>query len=414
MRYKAIRGTRDIFGDLAKKFNFVELESKNIFNKAGYEEIRTPIFESSDIFIRSLGEATDIISKEMYVFKDKGDRNLALRPEGTAPLVRAVIENNLIQNGIDKRFYYVGQMFRYDRPQAGRYRQFYQIGAEIFGNKNPILDMEIISIAVELINKIGITNCSLYINTVGCKKCRTNYLKILDKYLTTKETDLCETCNERKSKNILRVFDCKIENCKIILKDAPKILDFVCADCKNDFENLIKYLDLSKINYFIDKSLVRGLDYYTGMVFEIKTTQLGTQDAIGAGGRYDNLVEEFGGGNIPAVGFAIGEDRVVEILKIQNTKIKNNKIIFIASTDKEKHSEQILNNLDIIKNFREKGFIVRYNSNGKSIKSQIKTAHDLGTEKVILIESDGEFSVKDMTTGEQIKVNKIELAKIFN
>jgi histidyl-tRNA synthetase len=402
MKYKAVRGTRDIVGDLSKKFNFVELEAKNIFNKFGYEEIRTPIFESSEIFTRSLGEGTDIVSKEMYVFKDKGDRDLALRPEGTAPLVRAVVENNLVQNGVDKRFYYIGQMFRYDRPQAGRYRQFFQIGAEIFGNKNAFLDMEIISLATEIVKKIGINDFSLHINTVGCKKCRLEYLKFLEKYLDDKD-ELCETCKARKITNILRVFDCKIDSCKNILKDAPKILDFVCDDCKNDFENLMKYLDASKINYVVDKSLVRGLDYYTGMVFEIKTDKLGTQDAIGAGGRYDDLVEEFDGGSIPAVGFAIGEDRIVEILKLQNVEIKTEKILFFATTDKEKHVEQILNNHDLIKDLREKGFVVRYNSDGKSIKSQMKTANDLKADFVIFVEPDGEFSVKNMETGEQTK-----------
>ena len=410
MKYKAVRGTRDIFGDLAKRFNFVELQAKSIFSKSGYEEIRTPIFESTEIFIRSLGEATDIVSKEMYIFKDKGDRDLALRPEGTAPLVRAVLENNLVQNGTDKRFYYIGQMFRYDRPQAGRYRQFYQIGAEIFGNKNSFLDMEIILIAVDIIQKIGINDFSLNINTVGCKKCRIEYLKVLEEYLDEK-SDLCETCKERKSKNILRVFDCKIYGCKNILKNAPKILDFVCSDCKNDFEKLVEYLDINKTNYIIDKSLVRGLDYYTGMVFEIKTDKLGSQDAIAAGGRYDNLVEEFGGGSIPAVGFAIGEDRIVEILKLQNTEIKNAKLLFFASTDKENHVHQILENQDIIKILRENGFVVRYNSDGKSIKSQMKTANDMNADMVIFIEADGEFSVKNMATGEQIKMNKENLIK---
>ncbi len=411
IKYKAVRGTRDIFGELANKFEFLEKAAKQVFKSFGFEEMRTPIFETGEIFTRSLGENSDIVSKEMYLFKDKGDRLLSLRPEGTAPVVRACVENNLLQSGIDKKFFYIGQMFRYDRPQAGRYRQFHQIGAEFFGAKNPFIDSEIISVAMKIIEKINVKETKLFINSVGCNNCRTKYSEILSEYLHKNSDILCETCVERKNKNILRIFDCKIENCKNLLKNAPKILDFVCDDCKKDFELLQKYLTVQKIEFEVDKSLVRGLDYYTGMVFEIKTTKLGSQDAIAAGGRYDNLVREFSGEDIPAVGFAIGEDRIAELLEERNFCDK--KSVFFVTTDANKNAEQILANYDIIQMLREKNFSVFYNGESKSIKSQMRTANHLQAELVIFIEENGSFSIKNMTSGEQKIVTKEEFLKEF-
>lgn len=402
MKYNAMRGTRDIFGKLADNFNFVENQAKQIFQVYGYQELRTPIFEASEVFLRSLGENTDIVSKEIYLFKDKGDRTVALRPEGTAPIVRAALENNLITPENDERFFYMGPMFRYDRPQAGRYRQFYQIGAEIFGHKNPLLDAEIIKIAHDLIKNLEITDAKLQINSVGCPTCRPKYLKILQNYLA--KTELCPTCNERKNKNVLRVFDCKIDSCQQILKNAPTILDHVCENCATDFANLQKYLTQQKIDFSVDKTLVRGLDYYTGMVFEILKNNL----AIAAGGRYDNLVEQMGGKNIPAVGFALGEDRVVEILNIQ---IPQKPIVFMATTDPENHEKQIFDNFDLIENLRNNKIIVRYNSVAKSIKSQFKTANNLQAAQVILIETNGTFSVKNMQTGAQENYTKKDFLK---
>ena len=407
MKYNAIRGTRDIFGELANYFNLVEQKAKQIFKVYGYSELRTPIFESSEVFLRSLGEATDIVSKEMYMFEDKGGRSIALRPEGTAPVVRAVIENNLITPEIDERFFYSGAMFRYDRPQAGRYRQFYQIGAEIFGNKNSLLDAEIIKIASDIIKNIGILDAQLHINSVGCVNCRDKYTKVLTDYLS--KIELCPTCNDRKNKNVLRVFDCKIESCQESLKNAPTIFDYICEECASDFVKLQKYLTQQKINFVIDKMLVRGLDYYTGMVFEVLTDKLGAQAAIAAGGRYDNLVEELGGKSISAVGFALGQDRVVEILKIQQTEIIKDSVIFMLTTDPENHEKQLADNFDLIENLRSQNKIVLYNSVAKSIKSQLRTANNLNAEAVVFIESDGTFSVKNMKTSEQKNCDRVEI-----
>ncbi|MDR0675910.1 MAG: histidine--tRNA ligase [Elusimicrobiota bacterium] len=427
MKYKAVRGTRDIFGDLIEKFKFVEKIAKKIFDMNGFLEIRTPIFENKEVFIRTLGNEADIVSKEMYDFFDKGNRSLALRPEGTASIVRAVIENNLIQNGIDKKFYYIGPMFRYDRPQAGRYRQFYQIGVEIFGNKNSFLDAEVISLAVKIIEQINIHDFVLEINSLGCDECRENYIKVLQNYIKNQNSEFCENCKNKIKiqKNILRIFDCKIENCKKILQNAPKITDNLCENCKNYIneviENLTKINIINSNNFKINKNLVRGLDYYTGIVFEITTNALGAQNAICAGGRYDNLVSEFSKNSVPAIGFAIGEDRVVEIL-LQNEKKESslatkrtnassfNKIFFIT-TNKEKHREQIFENYSIIQKLRDNDYIVLYNSEPKSIKSQIRTADYLKVGFVVFIEDDETFNLKNMATGEQ---KKIEKEKIFD
>lgn len=419
MKYQSIRGTRDIYGKTLELFNFVENICKKNFRTNGFSEIKTPIFENIEVFTRTLGTETDIVSKEMYNFKDKGDREISLRPEGTAPIVRAVVEHNLIQNNVDKKFFYIGPMFRYDRPQAGRYRQFYQIGAEIFGNKNSFLDTETIGIAVKIIKDIGLKDYSLEINSVGCNHCRKEYIKILNNYIDNKiSEELCETCKKRQKTNILRIFDCKIDSCKNILKNAPKITDHLCDNCKKDFseiiDNLKKYniVDLEKLK--INKNLVRGLDYYTGVVFEITTQDLGTQNAVCAGGRYDNLVGEFAKETIPAIGFALGLDRVVEILLNKESIIsKSENNIFFITTDKEKHSQQILSNLDFIKNLREKNYIVQYNSDSKSIKSQIKTANDLGSNFAIFIEADNKFTLKNMSTGIQNIYDKKEIIENF-
>ncbi|MCP4482496.1 MAG: histidine--tRNA ligase [bacterium] len=411
MEYKAIRGTRDIAGELATYFNYLEEQARKIFAGYGYSELRTPIFESSSVFLRSLGETTDIVAKEMYMFEDKGGRSLALRPEGTAPIVRAALENNLIEPNIDTRVFYQGAMFRYDRPQAGRYRQFYQIGAEVFGNKNPLLDFEIIKIANDIIINMGITDAVLHINSVGCRECRPAYLKVLAAFLNNLQTDeLCPTCNKRKDTNILRVFDCKIDTCKKVLQAAPRVLDHVCGSCSTDFLKLKEYLNKQKISFIVDEMLVRGLDYYTGTVFEILTDKLGAQAALAAGGRYDNLVQELGGKKaIPAFGFALGEDRVVELLKPLNLPLVKKPLIFLLTTDIAKHNEQIFNNFDLIEELRAKGVVVTYNSTGKSIKSQLRTANNLGAYKSVFIEPDGSFSVKDMITGHQQKIVKSEI-----
>ncbi|MDR1400750.1 MAG: histidine--tRNA ligase [Endomicrobium sp.] len=346
MRAKAPRGTHDIFGTCAARMNLLEQKARDIFMRSGFEEIRTPIFEDASLFIRSVGEMTDIVEKEMYVFEDKKRRKLVLRPEGTAPIVRAFIEHRMdILRSIGK-FFYAGEMFRYERPQAGRYRQFHQIGAEFFGVSSPVADVEIILLVCDLLRSVGISEVKVRLNSLGCQKCRPVFKEELVKYLASEE-GLCEDCLKRLKNNPLRVLDCKIDSHKF--NYAPKMSCYLCNECRGDFDLLRSLLDVLKCDYNVDNKLVRGLDYYTKTVFEIYSSnsaiiasvgrdckvKTDTEDDIithvskyahfncfscldvnhsvvlAAGGRYDNLVEELGGESTPAVGFALGSERVL-------------------------------------------------------------------------------------------------------
>jgi histidyl-tRNA synthetase len=413
MKYSAIRGTRDIFEKTAKFFEYIDSISRRIFETYGYEEIITPIFESTEVFTRSLGDTTDIVSKEMYSFTDKGNRNISLRPEGTASVVRAIIENSLIKSGFEKRFFYTGPMFRYDRPQAGRYRQFFQIGGELFGIRHPYLDMEIMQIAVKIFDSIGLNDYKLHINTVGCPECRKKYIDELKKFLINKEKDLCSTCKARLEKNVLRIFDCKEEKCKSLIIAAPKISDHVCQNCSSDFISLKKYLDDSSIKYIHDKFLVRGLDYYTGNVFEIKTNALGAQDALAAGGRYDNLVHELGGEITPACGFALGVDRTVDVLVGMNKEIPKKKKIYFISTS-ENNEKQLMSHKNYINELREKGFVVRYDIISRSVKAQMRSANNEFVDYVVFMtDNNKKLDIKNMVTGEQKEINGEEIDNYF-
>ncbi|MFC1512537.1 histidine--tRNA ligase [bacterium] len=410
MKYQAVRGARDLFGEDIKMFDRLEHLSQKILLSYAYEEIRTPIFEKVEVFNRSLGKGTDIVSKEMYAFKDRGNRELALRPEGTAPIVRAVIEKNLIKKDKVNRFFYKGAMFRYDRPQAGRYRQFYQVGAEIFGVHDPWLDMEIIEVAVKILQVVALEKFKLYINSLGCLECREKYIKVLCDYLISRSKELCPVCQNRINVNVLRVFDCKNKDCIKLLSEAPKILDYICQNCTKDFTLLKDYLDERGIEYIVDRALVRGLDYYTGSVFEIKTDMLGAQDALAAGGRYDSLVKELGGNDIPAVGFALGEDRIIEVLKKNNVSYKYQPKITLIAVEKNAKNE-ILQNMKYIDKLREKGYIVNYDISNRSVKSQMRMAHDKKSDFVVFLEGNDRFSLKNMETGKQEQIHGIELLK---
>ena len=412
MLYQAIRGTRDIFGQDLEIFNFIENILKTIFIKNGFKEIKTPIFENTNVFLRTIGEETDIISKEMYTFSDKGGRSLTLRPEGTAPIVRSVVENNLLSNN-DEKIFYSGPMFRYDRAQKGRYRQFYQIGAEVFGSKNNIIDLRILKLAINLINSMEIKDYKIEINSVGCNECRQKYLDILYQFLKNLSSDaLCDNCNRKKNSNLLRLFDCKCELCKNTLNSAPKITDYLCDDCKKDLDFLLNHLSLEK-NVFLNKSLVRGLDYYTGIVFEFTTDLLGAQSAILAGGRYDNLVKIFSNKSVPAIGFAIGIDRILDILKLTNYQIPKERVkLFFIPTDPN-YTSQILSNMDFFQIFIDNDYIVDYETSCKSIKSNLKIANNLNFDFSIFIEDNEKFTIKSMKTGKQETYDK-EFIKNLN
>lgn len=418
MDYKAVRGTRDIFGIDLEIFNFIENIAKNIFVKNGFRELKTPIFENTDVFLRTIGEKTDIVSKEMYTFLDKGDRSITLRPEGTASIVRAVLENNLIFSNSDEKFFYSGPMFRYDRPQKGRYRQFYQIGAEIFSSKkNNLIDLRTIKIAIDLIKSMGITEYVVELNSVGCDECRKKYLDILYEYLKMVPKDsLCDNCNNKKETNLLRLFDCKSPNCREILASAPKITDYLCSSCKKDLYFLLDNLSDEK-NVVLNKNLVRGLDYYTGIVFEFTTDLLGAQSAILAGGRYDKLVYFFSGKKNPAIGFAMGVDRILEILKLKfkNFSVPDKRVkLFFIPTNEELFLSQILSNVKFFKIFTDNDYIVDYETSFKNVKTNLKIANRLNFDFSIFIEENEKFTIKSMKTGNQEIYDKDYIKNLDN
>jgi len=389
---------------------FIELEKKliNLFNLFGYTPIYTPIIEHAELFIRSVGEETDIVSKEMYIFKDKGGRENALRPEGTAGVVRAYIEHGYSTSNPVQRFYYIGPMFRYERKQKGRYRQFYQFGFELFGFSSPQADFEILNLCEKIYKVAGIPEdeFELKINNIGCKVCRPVYKKELYNFLIKRKSMLCENCKLRLDRNILRVLDCKNPQCKEALHNHPETLDYLCEDCANHHKTLKELLDSARIKYIEDRNIVRGLDYYTKTAFEIQHQGLGSQNALGGGGRYDNLVKELGGPDIPAVGYAGGIDR---LLLLKEHKPESFDIIFITIDNTYKLSLNILNQL------RENGISVVEDHTDKSLGKKLKAAAKLNVKYAIIIgENEAKNNtvlIKNLEERTQIELNQSEVGE---
>ncbi len=384
----------------------IEESSRRVFELYNYKEIRTPIFEKTELFTRSIGITTDIVKKEMYEFKDRKGRSLTLRPEETAPVVRACLENNLISVDRMTKLYYVGPMFRYERPQAGRQRQFHQAGVEVFGSSDPLVDVEVILMNMHLFETLGLKNLEVDINSVGCRECQPQFRKRLKAYFKENLKDMCKDCRDRFEYNPLRILDCKEERCQEYIADAPASVDTLCDECKSHFEEVIKTLDYQSIKFVVNKRLVRGLDYYTKTTFEIVSQQLGAQNAVSGGGRYDTLVEELGGKPIPAIGFAIGLERVIEIIKNEKLIIKNegNIILFIATIGQEARKL----GFDLLAKLRREGISADMDYTGKSLKAQMKAADRIGARYVYII---GEEEIlkecgilKDMKTGDQSEV----------
>ena len=415
MELKAVRGTRDILPEENVKWQYIEKIVRNILPNYGYKEIKTPLFERTELFVRGIGENTDIVEKEMYTFIDKKGRYLTLRPEGTAGVIRAFLEHKMYTMANISKLFYIGPMFRYERPQAGRYRQHTQIGAEALGSNSPFLDAEIISMLINILHHIGIKNLSVQINTVGCENCRNNYKNILRQYLVSKQKELCEDCNNRLERNILRILDCKNDICKKILVDVPDITEFICDECKQHFEKVKKYLEQIDIKYVQNKFLVRGLDYYTKTVFEITYENLGAQNAIAAGGRYDNLVEQLGGPKIPGVGFAMGMDRLVLVLdELKIHPPEDNEVdVFIAMMG----DETVMQAFSLAHSLRKKDIHVELLYEDKNLKNQIRYANKIGSKYLIIIGDDeiarGVVTLKDMDTTEQTEVNFYEVVGII-
>jgi len=395
---KKIRGFQDIYGENAKKYRFVVDTAREVFDRYNFEEIILPYVEDVSLFVRSVGEETDIVQKEMYVFEDKGGRKVALRPEGTASAVRAYIEERLYAKGGYHKLFYEGAMFRYERPQAGRYRQFHQIGAEIFGVDSPMADAELIKMVKDILDKLGI-NVRLEINTLGDFESRKKYMEILKSYLKEYEKELCEDCKKRIERNPLRVLDCKVESCREITKNAPVLLDFLPEERLERYEKLKEYLKATGVDFDENPRLVRGLDYYTDTVFEFITDKIGAQGTVAAGGRYDYLVEQLGGPKTPALGFAAGIERLM--LLIEN--LPEEKLLFAIVPVT---SDFNIKALEVAERLRKEGMKTELILKEGSMKSKMKLSNKMGASFVVFVSEKPEL--KDMETGEQEIFENIE------
>ena len=412
MLSKAPRGTKDITPKDVYKWHYIEKKFREICALYGYEEIRTPIFEHTEVFSRSVGDTTDVVQKEMYTFTDRGDRQLSLKPEGTAGVIRSFIENKMYADTQPTKLYYITPCFRYERPQAGRQRQFHQFGIEVLGSDGPSVDAEVISLAVQFFNEMGLNNLSVNINSVGCPTCREEYNRKLKEYLDQKVDVLCETCLERKDKNPMRVIDCKNPHCKENLQDIPFMIDHLCEDCKDHFDKLQTYLKEMDINYVVDKTIARGLDYYKKTAFEIISNDIGSQSTVCGGGRYDGLVEMLGGPKgISGIGFALGAERLLLTLENNNIEIENPKStdIYIATIGDAAKTKSF----KLIKDLRTNHISADNDHLDKSLKAQFKYSDKLNAKYTVVIGDDelanDTATLKNMKTSEQTTIKLSEL-----
>lgn len=409
------KGTKDIFFDEMKMWQFIEKNIRDICKENNISEIRTPVFEATELYARGVGDETDIVNKEMYTFTDKGGRSITLRPELTAGVVRSFIENGMNSRPLPIKFWYEANMYRYEKMQKGRYREFAQFGVEIFGSDSYLADVETIRISYELMKRLKVSeNVILSLNSIGCSECRKAYIEKFKEYIKPQLSNMCDTCNVRFNKNPLRILDCKEEGCKKILKNAPLITDNLCEKCAADFENVKKALDDLGINYEVDKKIVRGLDYYNKTVYEWTSKDLDL--AVGGGGRYDGLVEVLGGAHTPAVGFGLGMDRIVLLLQ-ELGKNYNDDLeakVYIATMGNEGYA--LANKISNV--LREGSIATDINITDKSLKSQIKYADKIKCDYMIIIGeseiAENKVSLKNMTNGEQIDISLDSLEDIIS
>lgn len=397
MQIQAVKGMRDLLGEEMSKFRFLEEQAREIFTRYGFQEIRTPIVEFTELFTHSVGVDTDIVGKEMYLIQDTKGESMALRPEGTASVVRSMIQHNILRHSRNAKYYYFGPMFRHERPQKGRFRQFHQVGLETFGSDSPDVDLEILLLLRSYLESVHFENFSVQLNSIGCQKedCRPNFKKKLLTYLESKEDQLCDDCKRRKNNNPLRVLDCKNEKCIQATEDAPKIHEEICRDCADHFSQLIELLQLHGIAYQLDHKLVRGLDYYTRTVFEIHAANLGAKSAVGGGGRYDGLFEILGSSPVPAIGVALGLDRLAMLIEAPQSTSPS---LFVVGQDMISISQ-------IVEECRQAGYICHYDSHRSSIKSQMRQANRLEAKVVLILGEkeleSNEVSIKDMNNNTQ-------------
>ncbi len=404
---KAPRGTQDVIPKDSYKWQFIEDVMRKESAAHGFSEIRTPVFEHTELFLRSVGETTDVVQKEMYTFEDKGGRSITLRPEGTAGAIRAMLEHGVYNDGLPVKTYYFSSCYRYEKPQAGRLREFHQFGLEIFGTSSPAADAELISMVSSLFERLQVRNLSLQINSIGCPACREKFQAALREYFEKNEAQLCETCHARLEKNPMRIFDCKSPICQKIAAVAPVMIDFLCKECKEHFETVKKYLDTAKIGYIVNPKIVRGLDYYTKTVFEFVSNEIGAQGTICGGGRYDGLVKELGGQSMPSLGFGLGMERLLLLLEIQKIELPSPPScdLYIASLGDTAGQKAF----ELVRDVRNAGLIAQNDIVGRSLKAQMKYADKLRA-KFSMVLGDDEIKnrkakIRNMKTGEEVEID---------
>ena len=395
MKFQVPRGTRDILPGEVERWQWMEERTREVMARYGYREVRTPLFETTDLFVRSVGEATDIVRKELYTFEDRKGRSLTLRPEGTAPLVRAFLENPSLRAEMPARLYYLGPMFRYERPQAGRYRQFWQIGAELLGSSRPEADAEMIDLFRAILAGVGLSKVTVLLNSLGDAVCRPRYREAIRAYFQSRAGELCGDCRERLATNPLRILDCKVPSCAPVIAGAPSVLDSLCPECAEHFEAVKRALEALSIPYEVTPRLVRGLDYYTRTVFEIHAANLGAQNAVGGGGRYDQLVKDFGGPDTPAIGFSIGMERLLMAIGDEGApKAPKPDACVVALEPGATMEAQAL-----ARALRDE-LIALVDVSGKSSNAQMKWASKTGARWAVFVPRGPEgYAVRDMIAG---------------
>ncbi|MBR6391762.1 MAG: histidine--tRNA ligase [Eubacterium sp.] len=412
---KAIKGTKDVLPFEVHKNQYIEATCLSVAENFGYKEMRTPVFEHTELFQRGVGDTTDVVQKEMYTFDDKGGRSITLRPEGTAGAARSFLENGLSNLALPQKICYFTSCYRYEKPQAGRLREFHQFGIECFGASSPLADAEIIALAKQIFDELGVSGLELEINSIGCPECRAEYHKALKEYFSQYKEQLCHTCQERLERNPMRLLDCKSPEDKALAENAPEILDYLCDECKEHFEKVKAYLNAMNIEFKVNPKIVRGLDYYTKTVFEFIASSIGAQGTVCGGGRYDGLIEELGGQKTPSLGFGMGLERLQLVMEAQGCEFPEPSVsdLFIAAMGEKAKLKAV----EIAKDMRAEGFAVTYDLNDRGLRAQMKYADKTGAKFNVVIGDDevekGVAVLKNMESGEESEVSLVTFVNDF-
>ena len=410
---RAIKGTNDILPEESNKWQFVESKMLETALQFGFKEIRVPVFEHTEVFLRSVGDTTDVVQKEMYTFDDKGGRSITPRPELTAGVIRSAIEKGLVNGALPQKLCYIGGCYRYEKPQAGRLREFHQFGVECVGAAAPNADAEVISLAKSVLDNIGIKNISLEINSIGCPECRKEYHKALKEYFSANAENLCDTCKDRLDRNPMRILDCKSPVCKKIAENAPVVIDFLCEDCRDHFEKVKANLEAMQIEYKVNPKIVRGLDYYTRTVFEFVSGDIGAQSTVCGGGRYDGLIGQMGGPKTPSLGFAMGIERLMMVLSAQNAELPEAPTcdLFIATLGEN----AILKASALCRLLRDEGYKVQTDICGRGLKAQMKYADKIGAKFSLVLGDNevesGKATLKNMSNSAEKEIALAEIVE---